>query len=97
MTIDYDLKGKFFTDIIQKEEVAARIMTTNQIIEGKMHVRPNIRVKDELEVNDNFLPITDAVVFDINHTEILRTQFLAVRRDQIVWVTTFEEMTKGAM
>jgi hypothetical protein len=92
MTIDYDLKGKFFTDIVQKEAVEARIMTTNQIIEGKMHIRPTNRVKDELEAGDIFLPITDAVVFDVNHNEVFRTSFLAVSKSQIVWVTTFKDI-----
>ena len=97
MTINYDLKGKFFTDIVQKEGVAARIMTSNQIIEGKLHIRPAIRLKDELETSDNFLPITDVIVFDTNHIEILRTQFLALRKNQIVWVTTFEDISNGEM
>jgi hypothetical protein len=92
MTINYDLKGKYFTDVINKEALAARIQTTTQMIEGKIHVRPAIRLKDELSSEEPILAVTDAVVFDSSMKELFRTQFLALRRDQIVWITTLDDI-----
>ncbi|MEN6528352.1 MAG: hypothetical protein ABFC97_00645 [Anaerolineaceae bacterium] len=95
MTINYDLKGKYFTDVINKEALAARIQTTNQVIEGNIHVRPAIRLKDELSSDEPILAVTDAVVFDSSMKELFRTQFLALRRDQIVWITALNDIVNG--
>jgi len=95
MTINYDLKGKYFTDVINKEALAARIQTTNQVIEGNIHVLPAIRLKDELSSDEPILAVTDAVVFDSSMKELFRTQFLALRRDQIVWITALNDIVNG--
>lgn len=95
MTINYDLKGKYFTDVINKEALAARIQTTTQVIEGNIHVRPTIRLKDELSSDEPILAVTDAVVFDSSMKELFRTQFLALRRDQIVWITALNDIVNG--
>lgn len=95
MTINYDLKGKYFTDVVNKEALAARIQTTTQVIEGNIHVRPAIRLKDELSSDEPILAVTDAVVFDSTMTELFRTQFLALRRDQIVWITALDDIVNG--
>lgn len=95
MTIDYDDKGKFFTSIIAKDTVKARIQTTAQIIEGNVHVRRECRLKDELDNGEPFLAVTDAHVFDTSGAEIFHTGFIAVRRDQIIWVTTLKDFIKG--
>jgi hypothetical protein len=95
MTINFDDKGKYFTDIISKEAVKARIQTTNQYIEGEIHIRHECRLKDELDLDEPFLAITNACVFNPAREVLFRTQFIAVRRDQVVWITTARDIEAG--
>lgn len=85
MTLEYDDKGKFFTDVISKVAVPAIVQTTTHQIRGNIHVRPGERLKDELDRDELFLALTDAAVLDADGKTIHRTDFLAVRRAQIVW------------
>jgi hypothetical protein len=96
MTIKYDIKGKFFTDIISKEAVRCRLQTVNQMIEGDIHIRLEARLKDELESEEPILAVTDASVFDQSHNLLFQTGFIAIRRDQLVWVTTLADIEEGA-
>ena len=50
MTIEYDTKGKIFTNIISKETTPAAIQTTTHRIEGEVHIRQSARFKDELDI-----------------------------------------------
>ena len=86
-----DEKGKFFTDVVSKVTVPVFIQTVTHGIRGDMHIRPDQRLKDELDLSDSFLAITDAVILGPDGKELNRTNFLAVRRDQIVWVMPIEE------
>lgn len=86
MTFEFDDKGKFYTDIIKKESVPATIMTVTHKITGLIYVRPDQRIKDELDVNENFLAITDATVYSLQGNVIAHCGFMAVQRNQIVWV-----------
>ena len=49
MTIQFDDKGKFYTDLIEKESIPVTIMTVTNKIMGEIHVRPDQRIKDELD------------------------------------------------
>ena len=91
MTIEFDDKGKIFTDVVSKTEVEALVQTTQHLVRGKVHVRLDERLKDELDRDELFLAITDASVFDADGRELHRTHFLAVRRAQIVWVMPVED------
>ncbi len=86
MTIEYDEKGKFFTDIVTKIAVHATVQTTSQLVRGKVHVREGERLKDELDRDELFLAMTDATVFGTDGQAVFTAPFLAVRRSQIVWV-----------
>lgn len=88
MTINYDEKGKIFTDVVTKEAVPARIQTTSHLIEGEVHIRPGCRLKDELNTDESFLAVTNATIFNADQEVLFRTSFIAVRRDQVVWVAT---------
>lgn len=92
MTIKYDEKGKIYTDIIAKEPVQARIQTTFHLIEGEVYVRLGGRLKDDLDLDEPFLAVTNATVFDGENGLLFRTKFIAVRRDQVIWITTIEEI-----
>lgn len=85
MTLEYDDKGKFFTDVISKVAVPAIVQTTVHQIHGNIHIRPGERLKDELDRDELFMALTDATVVDADGKTVYRTDFLAVRRAQIVW------------
>lgn len=95
MTIDYDEKGKFYTDIISKVAFGARIQTSSHLIEGMIHIRSDFRLKDELDCDEPFLAVTNACIYNTDHELLFRTQFIAVRRDQVTWVTKEEDIEKG--
>ena len=86
MTIEYDDKGKIFTDIVSKIAVYPTIQTTMHMLRGRIHVRRDQRIIDELDVNENFIAITDVIVLGADGQTLFETPFLAVRRSHIVWV-----------
>jgi hypothetical protein len=86
MTFEYDEKGKIFTDIISKVSILATIQTTTHLIRGHVHVRRDQRIKDELDVDENFLAVTDVSVLGPDGQTLFQAPFLAVRRSHIIWV-----------
>lgn len=86
MTFEYDEKGKIFTDIVSKVSIPATIQTTTHLLRGHIHVRRDQRIKDELDLTENFLAITDVSVLGPDGQTLFQAPFLAVRRSHIVWV-----------
>lgn len=86
MTFEYDEKGKIFTDIISKVSTPATIQTTTHLIRGHVHVRRDQRIKDELDVDENFLAVTDVSVLGPDGQTLFQAPFLAIRRSHIIWV-----------
>jgi hypothetical protein len=95
MSIEFNDKGKYFTDIVSKSAVPAVIQTVVQRIEGLIHVRINERIKSELDVNELFLAVTDAKVFAADGSVLYQAPFMTIARSQIVWVIPTED-TKDA-
>ena len=93
MTIEYDEKGKIFTDIVSKIAIYATIQTTTHLLRGRIHVRRDQRIIDELDQNENFLPITDVSVMGADGQTLFQAPFLAVQRSHVVWV--FPEQNSG--
>ena len=93
MTIEYDEKGKIFTDIVSKIAIAATIQTTTHLMRGRIHVRRDQRITDELDLNENFLPVTDVSVLGADGQVLFQAPFLAVHRSHIIWV--FPEQKSG--
>ncbi len=91
MTIEFDEKGKYFTDIIQKVAVPATIQTVLHRIEGSIHVRPDQRIKDELDLSEPFLAVTGAVIYAAEGGILIEADFVSVRREHIVWVVPRDE------
>jgi hypothetical protein len=94
MSIEYDEKGKYYTNIIPKVPVPSIIQTTTNLIRGLLHVRQDERLKDELEINERFIAMTDVSVLDAEGKEIYTSPFLAVQKDQIVWIMPLKEEIK---
>jgi hypothetical protein len=91
MTIEFDDKGKIFTDVVSKVSVPAVVQTTEHLIRGNVHVRRDERLKDELDRDELFLAMTDASVIGMDGQTLYQTRFLAVCRAQIVWVMPAHE------
>jgi hypothetical protein len=91
MTIEYDEKGKIFTDIVSKVAIQATVQTTTHLIRGHLHVRRDQRIKDELDIDEKFLALTDVSVLGPDGQILFQAPFLAVRRSQIVWVLPEED------
>lgn len=89
--LPYDDKGKIFTDVVSKEAVAVIVQTALHRIEGIVYARPDVRLKDELNQDEHFLAVTDAVLYDLAGNEVKRTGFLAVNRDAIHWVLPLDD------
>lgn len=94
MVTQYDEKGKIFTQVVAKEPVLVTIQTTNQLVRGSIHVRPESRVKDELNNSkEPFVAVTDAIVYNLQQEELYRCSFLVINISHIVWVIPEEEIT----
>lgn len=95
MTIEYDEKGKYFTNVIQKVPVPAVVQTVSNLVRGFIHVRQDERLKDELENEERFLAVTDATVANPAGETIFSGPFLAVQKDQIIWVMPLADERTG--
>jgi hypothetical protein len=81
-----DDKGKIFTEVVKKYPVSVTVQTVTHTVRGKIHIRPDERLKAELDRDEPFLAMTDAAILDASGATLQRADFLAVRRDQIIWV-----------
>jgi hypothetical protein len=95
MSIEFDEKGKFFTDIVPKVATQVTVQTAAQQVRGSVHVREGERLKDELDRDEPFLAMTDATVLAADGQVSFQAVFLAVKRSQIVWVTPYPYASKG--
>lgn len=96
MTFDYGNEGKFFTDVISKIPYEVIIQTTTHLIKGMLHVRPDSRIKDQLDSEKSFVALTNASIYDADGNMLYQNDFLAVQKEQIVWVLPQEEDNKEA-
>lgn len=95
MVTQYDEKGKIFTQVVSKKPILVIIQTTRNIIYGSIYVRPDVRLKDELDsLRERFLAVTDAVIYTPEKIELFHTQFMVVNIDQILWLMPQEELVK---
>jgi hypothetical protein len=89
---EYDERGKIFTKVINKVSVNVVIQTTTQLIHGKIHVRPEERLSDELNQEENFLPVTNVVIYRSEGQIMYETNFLSINRAQIIWILPTAEL-----
>jgi hypothetical protein len=64
-------------------------------IRGRVHIRPDDRLKDEINQNEAFLAVTEAVVQDQKGNTLYKADFLAVNRSQIIWLVPTEELKEN--
>jgi len=94
MTIRFDDKGKFFTDVVSKEAIPVLIQTVPHRIQGVIYVLPGERLKDGLNAEDEFVAVTDARVYDPLGKLLFYSTFLAVRRDHISWIAPLSDINE---
>jgi len=70
-----------------KEKIPVILLTTSYRLEGEMHVVPGGRLLDEINKERDFLPVTNATVYDISGETPLDTlDFIAVNKSLVVMV-----------
>jgi hypothetical protein len=95
MSIEYDEKGKYYTNIITKIPVSSILQTTTHLVRGLVHIRQGERLKDELENDENYVAVTNANVYDSNGNVAYSSPFMAVHKSQIVWIMPADETQAG--
>ena len=91
MTIEYDEKGKFYTDVVTKLPVPVVIQTTTHLVRGLVHVRQGERLKNELERDEMFLAVTNATIYGADDKVLFTAPFMALQRAQIIWIMPVDE------
>lgn len=90
MSIHFDDKGKFYTDVVTKEAVPVLIQTPTNRIRGNIYVRPGERIKDQINQEDEFLAVTDAILYDLSGEELYRRDLLLVNKAHLIWLAPEE-------
>ena len=96
MVTHIDDKGKFFTQVVTKTPIPVIIQMPVHRIEGNVHIRPDERILDEIDRQDPFLPVTEAVIYNSDGTIFASTHFVALNRTQINWILPVDEMINQA-
>ena len=93
MFANFEEKGKIFTQVVTKEPVDVVIQTASSCIYGRVHVRPEDRLKDELDRTTAFLAVTQAKIFDRDGNNLLyESNFVAVNVTRIEWILPQSEL-----
>lgn len=70
-----------------KEKVPVIILAAGYRVEGEMHVAPGGRLLDEINRERDFLPLTNATIYDVTGEVPIDTlEFLAVNKSLAVMV-----------
>jgi hypothetical protein len=87
-----DQKGKYFSLRVPKDALHTIAHTAGMVIAGYMYLRPDRRMKDELnESRLRFLPFTEARVFAVAGTEPLyHASFLLISYDRLAALSPAE-------
>lgn len=96
MFANFEEKGKIFTQVVTKEPVDVVIQTPTSCIYGRVHVRPEDRLKDELDRTTAFLAVTQAKIFDREGKNLMyECAFVAVNVANIEWVLPQSELKQN--
>lgn len=91
MMIEYDEKGKFYTEVITKDIVLSLIQMQDYRIKGYVHICKGERLSDEINKDKSFLAVTNVEIYSQNGELIFTNDFVAVNLNQIIWVMPIEE------
>ncbi|MCX7870594.1 MAG: hypothetical protein N2485_03340 [bacterium] len=78
--------------MVKKEPKRVVVYIDNYRIEGYMYLIPGARVVDEFNKSNQFIPLTDCVIYDnTTSLEIDRVNFMVVNKNRITLVFPPEE------
>lgn len=78
--------------MVKKEPKRVVVYIDNYRIEGYMYLIPGARVVDEFNKSNQFIPLTDCVIYDnTTSLEIDRVNFMVVNKNRITLVFPLEE------
>ncbi len=78
---------------VDLERLTVLIRTAGQVIVGQLHIRPQTRLKDELDLcSDTYLALTRARVYAPDARLLYVTDFLLVARASIETVAPIEDL-----
>lgn len=70
-----------------KEKVPVIVLTTSYRLEGEMHVVPGGRLLDEINKDRDFVPLTNATLFDpVGGQPVDTLDFIAVNKSLVLMV-----------
>lgn len=84
-------RGKIFTQVINKDTIWTIIQTRSHRIQGLIYIRPDRRLKDELNNAELFLAVSDATITSLEGGDMYRCNFMLVNRDHIIWMIPMDE------
>ena len=79
-------------NVINKRPISIVIQTSKHLIRGNFHVRGAMRVIEELTFEEKFIAITDAEIINSNGRTLFKTNFVAINRQEIVWMAPEEDI-----
>jgi hypothetical protein len=87
MDFRVDAKGKVFTERMTKDRMSVTAGIGDLVIRGILHIKPDTRLKDELNDGESFIAITDArVMTRAGKKTVYKTTALIVNKAQIAWI-----------
>jgi acetyl esterase/lipase len=87
-----DDKGKVFTPRVRTASVEVDIVTVHGIVHGFVHVKPDQRIKDELNnQGETFLAVTGATLRGHLDASPRQVEFVAVNKSHIITVVPVGE------
>jgi len=89
---EYDERGKIFTRVINKIPVNVIIQTTVQLIHGQIHIKQDERLSDLLNLEEIFIPVTNAIIYSLEGQILYEANFAAINRGQIIWILPATEL-----
>ncbi len=96
MAIGSDGNGKMDTNTNSKTPVAVMIQTRTHRIHGIINLRQEQQIMVELDLPEKFLAVTDAVIYLPDGHILYQTKFLAVQKDEIIWVMPDSERMESS-
>ncbi len=92
LTTPFEEKGKIFTRVVTKKPIEVTIETISHRIKGQIHIRPEDRIKDELNRGETFIALTNATIYNKVGEQLFQCNFISINCAHIVWLVPDEEI-----
>ena len=88
------VKAYNYSQKIEKEAVEVVIKTKGDFIFGFLHIRPIVRIIDDLLNAEKFVAVTNATIYDSQGKVLFQTNFMALNRDDVTYVIPRSEIRR---